>query len=55
MGLNGCQGASWSEELGEKELHGAARDLELRRSAVFYASSTWKSTHISPSTSVILC
>ena len=54
-GVNGCQGASWSE-LDGKELHGAACDLELREFIVSYTSSTWKSTHLSPaSTSVVLC
>ena len=34
-GVNGCQEASWSEELDGKELHGVAGgDLEPRKSAV---------------------
>ena len=53
--VNGYQGAPWSEELDGKELHGAACDLGLRGSVVFYTSSTWKSTHLSPSTSVVFC
>ena len=35
-GANGCQGASWSEELDGKEFHGALggeRDLEPRLSS----------------------
>ena len=38
-GVNGCQGAPWSEELDGKEVRGALvgeRDLELRGSAVFW-------------------
>ena len=46
MGVNGCQGAPWSEELDGKELHGAACDLELREFAASYTSSTWKLTHL---------
>ena len=36
--VNGCQGASWSEELDGKELHGALggeRDLQPRGSPFF--------------------
>ena len=44
MGVNGCQGTPWSEELDGKELHGALGgecDLELRGSTVSWISSTW--------------
>ena len=37
-GINGCQGTPWSEELDDKELHGALGgeyDLEQRGSAFF--------------------
>ena len=52
-GVNGCQGASWSEELDGKQLRGAACNLELKGSAVSYTPSTWKSIHLSPSTSMV--
>ena len=42
MGMDGCQGSSWSEELDGKELHGVAGgDLEQREPAVSWTSSTW--------------
>ena len=54
-GVNGYQGAPWSEELDGKELHRAVSgDLESRESAVSCASSTW-SIRLLPSTSVVLC
>ena len=53
-GVNGCQGAPYSEELDGKGIPGAAGgDLEPRESTVFCTWSTW-STCISPSSSVIL-
>ena len=58
MGMDGCRGTPWSEELDDKKLHGALGrecDLEPRGFAVSWTSSTW-STHISTSTiSVVLC
>ena len=53
-GMDGCQGAPWSEELDGKELHGAAGgDMKPRESDVFCTSSTW-SSRLSPYTSVVL-
>ena len=55
MGVKLYQGVPSIKELDDKELQGAACDLELRGSAVPYTSSTWKSTHFSASKSVALC
>ena len=52
--MDGCQGEPWSEELDNKELHGAAGgNLEPREPAVSCTWSTW-STRLSPFTSVVL-
>ena len=58
VGINGCQGTTWSEKLGGKELHGALGgecDLEPRRSVVSCTSSTRSLSTFQPSTSVVLC
>ena len=60
MGMNGCQGTPWSEELDGKELRGALggeRDLELRGPTVSWDIVDRGLTHLStPSTtSVVLC
>ena len=55
-GVNGCQGTLWSEELDDKELHGALGgecDLEPKGSTVSRTSSTW-STHPSTSTTSVV-
>ena len=55
-GVNRCQGASWSEELDDKELRGALdgkRDLELRGCVVSWNIVDLESIRLSPSTSVV--
>ena len=55
-GVNICQGASWTEELDDKEFRGALgseRDLELRGCTVSWNIVDLESIHLSPSTSVV--
>ena len=41
LGANGCRGASWSEDLDNKELHGAlgAREDRIQEFPIFWTSS----------------